>query len=259
MMQSIALMLVFHLEIRVMGRFALNGTTNIMKHLALMAVCGGWVAFANANPLKQAPNERAYREADGPMRVIIEAAKVKRGVKPVGPEPVTAPGTRPKPATAANSATASPVTVISAPSKAASKSVPKESNRSDVERPSWPQTPMEEAASSATSTAASSPTPSRAESPAPTSDAERQAPAIRLLYKVDPVLPEKLQSQIQQDTEVTVRLGIDPQGFVYRVEVLSKVLPGLDSLIQSALRRWRFEPMKDRATATVVLVFRADE
>ena len=73
------------------------------------------------------------------------------------------------------------------------------------------------------------------------------------------MLPEHLQREMPQDTEVRVKLDIDPQGAVYRVEVLSKVIVGLEPLIQSALRRWRFEPMADRATAQVTLVFRTEE
>ena len=76
---------------------------------------------------------------------------------------------------------------------------------------------------------------------------------------MNPVLSEQLLSQIRQETEVPVKLDIDPQGEVYRVEVLGKVLPGMELAIQNALRRWRFEPMTDRATSTVVLVFRPDE
>jgi outer membrane biosynthesis protein TonB len=76
---------------------------------------------------------------------------------------------------------------------------------------------------------------------------------------VDPVVPERLQSQILRETEVRVRVGIDPDGLVYRVEVPPDALVGLETPIQNALRRWRFEPVSDPVTVTVTLVFRPEE
>ena len=58
-----------------------------VKHLALMALCGSLMVPAHANPLQREPNERARREADNPMRVIIEAATAKRGARPVSKAP----------------------------------------------------------------------------------------------------------------------------------------------------------------------------
>ena len=215
----------------------------------------------NANPLQKEPSDRALREADNPMRVIIEAAKVKRGPRsadanaPANPSIIATPS-RGKPPVASSNL---PLTVITAPAKSSTKAEPKASSPEEV---ATPHSSNEEIAA---------PTPSRLETVEATNPlppqkretslatAEKSTPRLRLLYRVNPVLSEQLLSQIRQETEVPVKLDIDPQGEVYRVEVLGKVLPGMELAIQNALRRWRFEPMSDRATTTVVLVFRPDE
>lgn len=229
-----------------------------MKHLTWFALCGLLTAPVGANPLKREPNERAQREADNPMRIIIEAATVKRGTRTNETAASPPSPNRPKSPPASSEPPAPPVTVITAPSKARSKPPPQKEELPPASLPE-PGPPQEAAASSPKVNPDNPSTPPQAETSAPSNDRERQAPVLRLLSKVNPVVPERVQRQILKDTEVTVRLGIDPDGFVYRVEVLSDVLAGLEQPIQNALRRWRFEPMKDRASATVVLIFRAEE
>jgi outer membrane biosynthesis protein TonB len=230
---------------------------NPMKRFALFALCVLSLPLADANPLKREPDDRARRDADNPLRVIIEAAKVKRSSRPAdATEPTpSAPASRTK--TQAGQPNPSPtITVITAPAKA--KPVPVPTSQPAGEATKTLAAPTEV-------TGASTPiSPEKSASqqpPSPTAATSNEKPPsqLRLLSRVDPVLPEKLQAQIQQDTEVPVKLDIDPQGAVYRVEVLSKTIVGLEPLIQNALRRWRFEPMADRATATVILVFRAEE
>jgi hypothetical protein len=214
-----------------------------------------------ANPLQKEPSDRALRGADNPMRVIIEAAKVKRGPRsadtnaPANASIVATPSRGKPPAASSNL----PLTVITAPAKSSTKAEPKSASPEEV---ATPRSSSEENPAPTTSlletVEATNPLPPQKRETG-LAAAEKSTPRLRLLYRVNPVLSEQLLNQIRRETEVPVKLDIDPQGEVYRVEVLAKVLPGMELAIQNAMRRWRFEPMSDRATTTVVLVFRPDE
>ena len=226
-----------------------------LKRLALIALSGLLIVAAHANPLQREPSERARREADNPMRVIIDAAATKRAARPVE---ATAPAV---PAKRSGSGTGNPaptpVTVITAPSKALTPR--SRSPAEDVSTPDPPATRAVETASSPSGNLSITSAPNQADSPDKAKPPEWALPVLRLIHKVNPVFPEALQSQILEDIEITVRMGIDPDGLVYRVEVPPDTLAGLEAPIQNALRRWRFDPISEPVTATVVLVFRPAE
>ena len=229
-----------------------------VKHLALMALCGSLMVPAHANPLQREPNERARREADNPIRVIIEAAAAKRGARPVEAAASPVPAKRTGPEPGKTSIRPAPITVIAAPSTAAAP-IP-DSPQGELPLKAPPAALPAETAPSSQDGKADITAPARqAEPVAQAQQHERPPPAVRLIYKVDPVVPERLQSQILRDTEVRVRLGIGPDGLVYRVEVPPDAPKGLEAPIQSAVRRWRFEPVSEPVTVTVVLVFRPEE
>ena len=93
----------------------------------------------NANPLQKEPSDRALREADNPMRVIIEAAKVKRGPRSADTNAsasASLDATLPRNKALAASSNL-PLTVIKAPAKN-TKAAPKSGGPDEVGAPLSP-------------------------------------------------------------------------------------------------------------------------
>jgi len=230
-----------------------------LKRLVIMVLCGWMVEPVHGNPLQREPNDRARREADNPMRIIVEAATAKRGART--PEAATPAVAAKRPGPDPSKSFTKP-TVVTAPPKPPSSPqdpAPAELSLTASSAVTPAAAPADGAAASTDKQPITSLAPLQTESAAQTSQRDRQTPRLLLIHKVDPVLPERVQSQILKDTEVRVRLGIDPDGLVYRVEVQADAPTGLAAAIQTALRRWRFEPISDPVTVTVMLVFRAEE
>jgi hypothetical protein len=165
-----------------------------LRHLVLMAVCGWLMVPAQASPSQREPSERVRREADNPMRVIMEAATVKRGARPAEAVASPVPAKRPGPEPVKSSIRPTTITVITAPSKAAAL-LP---NSPPEERPvAAPPAALlaETVASSPDGNADTTVPPRQPEPVAQPKQRERPTPAVRLIYKVDPVVPERLHSE----------------------------------------------------------------
>lgn len=190
--------------------------------------------------------ERAQREADGPRRRIMEAAKVKATVRPDVPPPLPAPA----------------ATVATAPPAAAA------APRRDE--------PAERAPTLATLPAALEPVPMPAGAvaavptvsqlePAPAAAALIAMPAPRvitlqpprLLSKVDPEVPARLQRRGARRTMVMVEMMIAADGSVNDVRLRDSTDEELETSVREALRQWRYEPQPMARPHTVQLVFEA--
>lgn len=231
-------------------------------------VCG-MLAFAIpmgclANPTNRPPNERAQRDAENPLRVIIEASKLPR--KPAVDTPavvVPSPGTgrklqavpvaRPeagKGGSASAPALAKPV--------AGSASAAQVKNRldaaSDVDATvDARQAPSEGGIKTAVSPLAAYPTE---EKPVPEKAA---GPGIRLLHMVEPEVPEHLWQRLGKNAELKVRLWIEVDGQVSDVRLESPAAEGIEPLVKSALMRWRFSELARATQAAITLVFRRED
>jgi TonB family protein len=194
---------------------------------------------------EQSAMERAQREADGPRRRILEAAKVKGTVRPDGPAvpaPVAAPPAAPAPA---------PVPAVARREEAA-------------ERPPALATLPAAAAPLAlpASAVASVPSVSRVElAPASVAMVDMplaktlNLPAPRLLSRVDPELPPRLQRRGARRVEVVVALTIGADGTVRDVALPSGTAADLEAAVREALYQWRYEPQPEARQHSVQLVF----
>jgi hypothetical protein len=225
-----------------------------IRLIALATLCALWVAPVMAQsspaPAEQSAMERAQREADGPRRRILEAAKVKGTVKaaePAGAAPV---------ATASASAAAASAPVAVAP-KVVAREEP-EPDRLLVTQP----TAVEPVAMPA-SAVATVPAMAKVEL-APVSAALIALPQPRadtllppqLVSKVDPEMPPRLVRRSGgRRTELVVELTIQPDGSVSNVAVRSPADDDLVEAVRGALLQWRYEPQPVVRPHVVQLVF----
>ncbi len=181
---------------------------------------------APANPAPdKAAMERAQREADGPKRRILEAARLKVAVRtPDAPAVATPAAPRPRPEAAepevplatlpaaASPLPLAPVLPAPAPTVAPVQAVP-------------------------LSTAAVS----LVALPAPQAAASNLPPPV-LLNMVEPEWPARLFRRGAQRTEVVVELTLRVDGSVADAAVRRSPNPELDSAVLEAVRQWRYEP-----------------
>lgn len=197
----------------------------------------------------QEPAERTQRAADNPLRMIIEAAKIKPR-KP-GEKAVA----RPIPA--------APV----APAVVARPLLP----RADA-GPSAP----EEAASAVPLVVVESPAREQPEStvvtveasagalPAPPIEPEPGPPAVpapaplRLLEVVEPVTPRALAGQLRGELRAQVAFTVTPDGSVREPRVESISHPLMTAAVLQAVRQWRYQAIPEPRAHEVELVLRQD-
>lgn len=180
--------------------------------------------------------ERVQREADGPRRRILEAAKAKGAVRPDAPAAPAAPA-------AAPAAARRDEPVDRAPALATLPAA--------VEPVALPA-----------SAVASVPAVSRMEL-APASVVMIDMPAAkavillppRLLSKVDPELPSRLQRRNTRRLEVLVGMTINADGTVRDVALLDSTDGELEIAVRNAVLQWRYEAQPEARPHTVQLVF----
>lgn len=194
--------------------------------------------------------ERARRQAANPMRVILEASRVRRAGAPdtppaAAPAPEVAARAAPVPAPAPAPAPAprevEPAAVISselAQSRAATESAPA------LDPAALPR-PLAAPSLAMPAVAAMLPGIAR-----PT-----------LVQRVDPELPPRLLADLAPNTVLTAELTLRPDGTVSQVNLLTPG-PGaraMSRFVVSALQQWRFQPLPSERQWRVDLVFNATE
>ena len=175
--------------------------------------------------------ERAEKQADGPRRRILEAAKMKPAVVPVvaavQAAPAPAPAPVPEPVLHTLGRGAAPLQVVVA------------------------------------STVATVPTVAQVELQPVTAalialpPAAPAAPAVppRLLSKVDPDLPSRLLRRGAPHTELLLDLTVKTDGTVSNIEVRSSTNPDIQDAVVEAVRQWRYDvqPVERRHSVRLVV------
>jgi len=189
---------------------------------------------------------RAAREANNPLRVIIEASKLKSRAaeapppvrpaapKPAAPAPVAA---KVEPAPVATKTQAAPAAAV----VAASRPTPE---------PTAPITPV---------VARAEPAPVTLSMPAPVVPAPKPAPLLplKLAQMVEPGLPPAVLRRMVNDAEVIVGFTVNADGSVSNVAVRSSPMKALEAPVIDAISQWRYEPIGEARAHAVQLVLRA--
>ncbi len=232
-----------------------------------LALCTVGVPMASAQT--DAPpgvaNSRAARDADNPMRMIIEASKLKVRIKADGPEPAAAdkraaPSPKPVAAPVAKRAASAPVTAA-----AASQSVPSAVAAAPVATPATAAAPAPGPAAHVATPAAPSQTLAKLAEPVSPAAALSQ-PAVQALppqplkrlQMVEPSLPSNVLRRIRSDLEVVVGFTVNADGSVADVVIRSNPMKTLDASIVEAVSQWRYQPIREARTHAVQLVLRAN-
>ncbi len=231
-------------------------------------------APAATPPADPAQAVRAQRDAVNPLRMIIEAGKLKA---------------RPKPATEARAPTEAepPVKrVRSAAGKSPDGSAEASPNNTAVARPAAPQSAavaLAQGEASVQSAAAAAAAATQAEpaaaallpvvatradtdaaldprrtalaaaTPAPSRAARS---ALVLADYVEPVLPERVRARLRGTPEVVLDLRVRADGSIGEASVRSSTDKALEPLALAAVRQWRYQPIAEEQPHAVQLVFR---
>jgi hypothetical protein len=238
----------------------------------LAAAAGGPVAAQTAAPAapkdtKEAKDakaeadaaamERARRLAANPMRVILEASRVRRRADGEAPPPAPVAGGVPVAAVAA-AATVAPAEVIprAAPAPAPREAAPPE--------PAVMSSDLAQARSAPASAPALALEPvARPVTPAVAALAPMVALAPELarptlITRVDPDPPARLLVDLSVNTVITADLTIKPDGSVSQVVIVTPNTRSLGRYVITALQQWRFAPLPGERVWRVDLVFRAE-
>ncbi|MDE2082027.1 MAG: hypothetical protein KGI90_11785 [Burkholderiales bacterium] len=174
--------------------------------------------------------ERAQRQADAPLRLILEAAKIQRTGVPAGGE--ATPAARPAPA--AVTAPAERVLTASAALQAP--------------RPgAWPELPPLPVATAA----AAGDLPG-----APDASLAALLVRPRLLSMVPPALPPQMLDELAGRVAPVAALTIEPDGRVSAVAVLPPAPNALLRYLRPALLQWRYAPLPAQQVLRVELDFK---
>lgn len=203
-------------------------------------------AHAQAAPRDPDAAARAAREANNPLRVIIEASKLKSRAAEAPPPARLAPA---KPATPAPvAAKAQPVPVATKAKPAAAAAVVAASQ--PAAEPAPPMTPV---------VARAEPAPATLSMPPPIVPAPKPAPPrpLKLAQMVEPSLPAAVLRRMLIDMEVVVGFTVNADGSVSNVAVRSSPLKSLEAPVVDAVGQWRYEPTGEPRVHAVQLLFRA--
>jgi len=191
--------------------------------------------------------ERAQREADGPRRRILEAARLKAAVRAPDAPPAAAP-------------------VPVAPPAVAQRAAPRSDNAESegvvaVLSPAAPPLQVQSAAfamsgiTTVAPVALSAPAPSMINVPGGLTAAQlANLPPPRLLSRVDPELPPYLLRRGARRTELVVELMINTDGSVRDAAVRDSPGSAVEEPVLEAVRQWRFDPQPTARPHQVRLV-----
>jgi len=232
--------------------------------LALPAIAAALLTLAQTASAQEAPKgelERAQKAADAVFHWIkLNADKGANREKPApapapvarkpAPAPVTAAAPRPAPPQAPGAAPAPTTTAaVAAPSPvaAAPLAVPEpEPDRTPVLLASAAPTPAPAAPMAAAAQAVEPP-------PKPADDeAEEQ---LKLLAKVDPVLPRQMQQGSFRNGFAQVQFTVGPDGSVQQASVIKASHSRLGTAAIEAVKQWRFAPIRKAREAAVEVAF----
>lgn len=234
--------------------------------IALKAWCVAlgvsWAAAAFAQEGDGAA--RAQRDADNPLRMIIEAGKLKSRVKADEPDAAGKPAAEakaapPKPAPAPQVATLSGILVpnlvpVSGTLPAAAETVafvpppaPYDADNYFGVAPPLP----------GGAPRAARPAPTESAAPAPAATTARAA--LKLIDYVAPEIDERTRRKLRADGEVVLDFTVNPDGSVGNLAVRSASDRSLEPAALDAVGKWRYEPIAAAQPHGVQLVFKRGE
>ena len=243
--------------------------------LALPAIAGTLMALsAPAGAQQDAPKgdglERAQKAADAVFHWI--KLNADKGANRQAPAPAPAPAPRkaapvaaaPRPAPAV--AAASPVppaasnTVGSAASPApAPAPAPVAATAAATAEPEPERTPVVLAAAAPTPSPAAPLAVAAKAAQAPAAPAPEPEEPLRLLSKVEPVLPRQLQQPGSfRSGVVQVQFTVAPDGSVQQASIIKASHSRLGTAALEAVRQWRFAPVRQAREAAVEVAFKSD-
>lgn len=209
--------------------------------MSVMLLHAGAVYAQSPSP---APSERVQREADNPMRRILEAARIVRRVgEPESAQAAAALRRNPTAAARAAVANATPLDAAPAATFALADPAPLPATSAQL-TPAAHRVVFDDPALAGIAKLASLPQP-----------AAPQRTAVRLVSMVPPDIPTAVQRRVGLLSELTVVLTIDRDGSVLDVSVPQAALRAVEPYITEALRQWRFEPLDAPVRHQMQLVF----
>ncbi len=265
-------------------------SATLLSLLAGAAVAQG-TPPAPAPPAEEDLMARARRQAETPMRRILEASRLVVRPRPAGdgvgsaasPAPVSAPAAAaPPPAVSVAAPRAphgrggpEPVPPVSAPAApspaagalpvapppmampvasppAAPPAAPPPAVARAPEPPSLVRPPELPPHSAPPAAVPPDAVPRLAE-PAAAPEPPAAAPQLRTL--VEPALSPRLLDELGRVSVVAVDLQVEADGRVQDAEVVTRVTPGVRRAVLSALRQWRYEPLPQATLLRVELAF----
>lgn len=215
---------------------------------------------------------RAEREASNPLRMIIEAAKIKPKAKaPEAPKPAARPAVEAAAAPAASEtrpavqavpvASAAPQAASAPPAPAVQPAVqPAVETAAAAESPPSPAPSPAGPPESAVATVEVTATP-RSDSLAEAlqAAAEPELAALKLANVVEPEMPRRLIGKVRGEVQVHVAFTVQSDGRVADATVRRSSHPTMDAAVLEAVRQWRYEPIAAARAHEVQLVLRAPE
>lgn len=221
---------------------------------ALLMAWSARPAHAQADAAKTGTSlERAQKAADAVFHWI--KLNGERGANRQNPAPAPAPAPRkpvavaaPRPAPAPSPAPTLATAATPAPAPA------QVALASPTHVPDTAPAPVAAAAPSA-SAATSLAAAAEAVEPAPAEPDEPPEVPLKLLAKVEPVIPRQLQQQSFRNGFAQVRFNVAADGSVHRVEVIKASHTRLGMAAVDAVRQWRFAPIPQPRDAAVEIAF----
>lgn len=257
------------------------GRLGITNSIALRAGCLGLGMFCAAASGQEGEGAtRAQRDADNPLRMIIEAGKLKPRAKTEEPDAVPKPSGEGKPAVAKAAPAPSVGTLpdilvpnlvpVSGGLPAAVEAVafvppaPYDADNyfgvappvaggglAPASRPSRAAT----AVPTAPSNAAETPAPELA----PAAAARAPRAALQLVDYVAPAIDDRTRRRLRTDGEVVLDFTVNADGSVSNLAVRSASDRALEPAALDAVSRWRYQPIASAQAHGVQLVFKRAE
>lgn len=203
--------------------------------------------------------ERARRLAANPMRIILEASRVRRRDAEAAGTPIV-----PVVATSA----AAPAAVVAQPAAdVAPRAAPVPARETPPPEPAaavisseLTQTKAPTAAAPALVATPVAQPVAASTPPLPTlASLSPQLARPQLITRVDPDPPQRLLVDLEPNTVITAELTIRPDGSVGQVAIVSSNARALGRYVVTALQQWRFAPLPSERQWRVDLLFRPDE
>lgn len=213
--------------------------------------------LSGAATAQETAAERARRDADNPLRRIIEAGKIKPRPKPAdAPAAARAPErVQTRIAPAAEATPIAPLAVAPVPAVAASEPAAAPAV-AVVAPPAEPAVPRNEPESRVSEVVVVVPAPAP---PPPAPAAVEVLAPLKAVSVVEPRLPRRLLDRVRGDVEVVVTFVVGTDGSVGQAVVQSSSNALVNPTVLEAVSQWRYAPIPAAREHAVQLVMRAAE